>query len=322
MYIRCGCLLYVAVNHLVMATSHYSTSRTSFCYMFALTTVVFTFTNCRSCLCFMSVDSSVAQSAPLHRRISGKTPAPPASCSPDTNCPTPWRPVATPSRSSMPSCSANAAECHSDSDMDGVEPEELAAASTSSRGGPVSSLRDLMRFACANLDATDDPHESAVQLADALDHCDSLSSSFSGVCAETVALNMTIAQLEARLGRPVNRPRYLFAIDKDVECQRESKLVPNGPICQFKSLEDFSSPALAEELTSESLPYDADRLVALCNRPGALRLDAPCTRHPCRGRCRAHRATGQVGGLPCTDFTSWGKAADLEGQQQLPPLSG
>lgn len=174
-------------------------------------------------------------------------------------------------------------------------------------------MRDLIRFPSANLDMTDNPADSAAHIADRINRTDSISTAFSGVCAETVSMNIMNSQLEVRTGAPVKHPEYLYCIDKDTDCLRECSVLPNGPKCKFKHLEDFASDTLTYQLAQESLPYDADRLVSMCRETGALRLDAQCFSHPQRKRCRLRRAGGHLGGLPCTDFTTWGACRRLGG---------
>ena len=179
----------------------------------------------------------------------------------------------------------------------------------------VTSMRDLFRFAHVNLELTGDKASAARTISESLIAIDSLSSAFSGICAETVALNIVQSQVEATLGTPVHHPRYLAAVDHNIDCQHEVSLLPHGPECQFTALEDFCSPSLKSDLDHEIAPFDSDRLVAMCSAPNALSMTAPCSRH--RRQCRFRRAGVHAGGLPCTDFTTWGSCNKLEGKTSI-----
>ena len=189
-----------------------------------------------------------------------------------------------------------------------------APASSGPGGRPVvRSMNDLWHFADSNLSQTDDPCASAGQIEDAIKSCTSISTAFSGVCAETVAMNMINSRLAAKQHREIPHPKYLYAVDNDKDCQREASVLPHGPCCQFSSLESFMSGTLAAQIDTEPTPYDMDRLMAFGTAKGAVQVDAPCVRHPARKKCRAHRSDGHCGGLPCTYYTTWGSGRHLGG---------
>ena len=189
-----------------------------------------------------------------------------------------------------------------------------------------TSLKDLIKWpvAYAHLAADrlpdhDSPADVTNTIAHAVTQLETFSSSFSGVCAEKVAMNCMRAGLEhLYAGSEFPKLRYLSAIDHDTECQHECKLVPGSAGCIYKSMETLCSDTLLRELDNECEPYDADRLFELCMRPGAIRLDGECVVHG--KRCVHPRASAHSGSIPCTDWTTWGSCRRLTGATAIPTI--
>ena len=94
-----------------------------------------------------------------------------------------------------------------------------------------------------------DPNAALDTVCQAISNTDSLATMFSGVTADHVALNMAVAQWDLMKGStapqhctPIKRPRYIAAVDKDLECQYELCCVPHGPEIVFGEMSDFGTP--------------------------------------------------------------------------------
>ena len=221
------------------------------------------------------------------------------------------RPVATPQLShTHPATSHIVATC-------APPPDQCAAADHDY--GTVCSLKDLIKWPVAYAHLADgDPADVAQAIGKSVTSLHTFSSSFSGVCAEKVAFNCMGAGLEHLYGCEFPKLGYLSAIDHNVECQHECKLVPGSAGCVFTSMETFCSDSLKRELANESEPYDTDRLFDLCMRPGALRLDGWCCVH--NKRCVHPRASAHSGSIPCTDWSNWGRCKRLTGPTAIPTM--
>lgn len=144
----------------------------------------------------------------------------------------------------------------------------------------------------------------------------SVSSAFSGVCAEAVC----ISHLEAEVNTCVDAERvaalpHLFCIDKDRDCRTEQLCLPQPPACQFGDILGFASPSLNRSFKLMAEPYDFDKVVADATQPGATLLTSKCTK--CKCTCKLQRAGFHQSGSPCTDFTTWGKGRRLKGPTVL-----
>lgn len=183
--------------------------------------------------------------------------------------------------------------------------------------GPVSCTHDVMRWPTANVKRMTNPSEALNTVCEAISATGSLATLFSGVTADHVALNMGCAQWErmkASVGQsctPIKRPRYIAAVDKDVECQHELQCVPHGPEKIYSDMKDFGTAELLEKLSMEKLPYCADRIAAMCTETGAVKTHAKCIKT--NKVCKFERPDGVIAGIPCTDWTLWGQGRKLTG---------
>ena len=183
--------------------------------------------------------------------------------------------------------------------------------------GPVTCTHDVMRWPTSNIKRMQNPTAALDTVCQAISATDSLASCFSGVSADHVSLNMAIAQWERMRASTtpssstIRRPRYIAAVDKDVECQNELCCLPHGPANIFSDMKDFGTDELLEKLGMEKEPYCADRIAALCTEPGAVKTRAKCIKT--NKECTFDRPDGLIAGIPCTDWTLWGKGRRLEG---------
>ena len=184
--------------------------------------------------------------------------------------------------------------------------------------GPVSCTRDVMRWPTSNIKRMQNPTQALATVCKAISETDCLASCFSGVSGDHVSLNMAIPQWERMMASttlqsctPIKRPRYIAAVDKDVECQHELCCLPHGPTNIFSDMKDFGSDELLEKLGMEKEPYCADRIAAMCTEPGAVKTHAKCIKT--NKECTFERPDGLIAGIPCTDWTLWGKGRRLEG---------
>ena len=162
----------------------------------------------------------------------------------------------------------------------------------------VRSNEDVQRWVRANLGRCPDIAVAEDKLKAALNSHNTLSSAFSGIGGETIALNILVANLK-RSGGPdaVSHPIHLAAIDRDGECQTELRVLPHGPRRVYGPIESFASPELKRRLQMESAPFDMDRLMVMCTTTGAVQTFAPCVTHG--GPCEHPRCHGHQSGTPC-----------------------
>lgn len=175
-----------------------------------------------------------------------------------------------------------------------------------------------MRWPTSNIKKMPDPTAALDMVCQAISTTDSLASRVSGVSADYVALNMAVAQwgqwkasTSPQHRTPIKRPRYIKAVDKDIECQHELCCLPQGPENISTDMTEFGTPKLLGKFAMEKQPYDAGRVFALCTEPGAVKAYAKCvkTRHG----AALKRPDGLIEGIPCTDWTLWGKGRRLTG---------
>ena len=149
-----------------------------------------------------------------------------------------------------------------------------------------------------------------------------ISSAFSGVCADRVADNCSHAQLSPHcqaLGIELQKPRYVCSLDYSLECQHEHTALPSGPDHVFSNIMSFATPGLMDKLAGETPPYDFTHVLSLCMEPGAVTTSAPCQKHKHSKRVCVHaRCDSHTAGCPCTDHTSWGKCRRLSGPTVFP----
>ena len=180
------------------------------------------------------------------------------------------------------------------------------------------SSQDMFAWASQNSDLAlgagcSDPVAS---LSATLRGLGSISSAFSGVCAEAVCIAQLEAEVNTRPGAiPVPPLPHPYCIDKDRECRVEQLCLPHPPQCQYADIMGFATPALAGKFKLMAEPYDVDRVVAEATKPGATSLCASCTIH--KRKCKLKRAGFHQSGSPCTDFTTWGKGRRLKGPTVL-----
>ena len=177
--------------------------------------------------------------------------------------------------------------------------------------GPVSCTRDVMRWPTSNIKRLPDVDVALDTVCTAISKTTSLASVFSGVSAEHVSIGMCMAQLERMSNTTIKQPRYIAACDNDKECQYELRCLPHSPEHIYSDMKNFGSPELLDQLDMEQQPYCADRIAQMCMAPGAVTTSGKCV--VCNKICEHERPDGYVAGIPCTDWTSWGKGRKLEG---------
>ncbi len=179
----------------------------------------------------------------------------------------------------------------------------------------VRNIRDQMHWSDSNIQRCKDPVAAMDRIIASAKATGSISTTFSGVCAETVALNVIDASFERMCKRRLPHPNHLYSIDVCGECQSEQRVLPHGPQCIFGSIDQFQSESLQEKLKLEPQPWCPDRLMSMVLEPGAVGLEGNCLVH--RKRCRLKRSGGHLGGIPCVDYTTWGKARQLNGPSAI-----
>ena len=182
----------------------------------------------------------------------------------------------------------------------------------------VSHLEDVFKWPRQNSSVMESDHVSCPRqrVYDTINATRSLTSAFSGIVAETIALNILCADIDREhvSDSLVAHPVHLASVERDAECRLEQSICPNGPVCQFADIMSFCADELLAQLKVEaSRPhgYDLDRIAPLILAPGAVKLEAWCSYH--KRMCRMPRARMHSSGCPCTDFTSWGKCRRLRG---------
>ena len=155
--------------------------------------------------------------------------------------------------------------------------------------------------------------EPAHMLHDGMAHTKSLTSFFSGVCAETVASDMLHAYLQHNGFPDMAEFGHLASVEKDNECRLEQQVLPHGPTCSFGNILDFCTDATKKQLNAHMVKGTCglDVLAPLFLAPGAIKTTAYCNVH--KRHCPFPRATGHSAGCPCTDFTTWGAQRRLAG---------
>ena len=178
----------------------------------------------------------------------------------------------------------------------------------------VRSLEDTHRWAMHNLSQCPDNVAAATKIATELDAIGTTSSAFSGIACECIAINILVANLNRVLApRRVNKPRYLAAMDNNVECQKELRCVPGGPRCIFGAIETFASRELSERIALEMAPYDLDRLMLIMNsRPDMVSSSAWCVVH--LNYCEYPVCNFHCSGSPCTDQSTLGQMKRFTGK--------
>ena len=179
----------------------------------------------------------------------------------------------------------------------------------------VASFDDLFTWPHANFIATARHGivEPAHMLHDGMAHTKSLTSSFNGVCAETVASNMLHAYLQRNGFPDMPKFEHLASVEKDNECRLEQQVLPHGPTCEFGNILDFCTDATKKQLDAHMVKGTCELgvLAPLFLAPGAIKTTAYCNVH--KRHCPFPRATGHSAGCPCTDFTTWGAQRRLTG---------
>ena len=191
----------------------------------------------------------------------------------------------------------------------------LSAAASVCTTDCVTCIDDLFRWPAMNSLAStrhgiSDPDNT---LQTGMHATKSITSAFSGVCAETVASNMMHCYCQQVTGDTTAKFQHLASVERDTECRLEQTVLPNGPTCRFPDIINFVSSDVMPTLKSHmnAGTCDLDDLAPLLLKPGAVKTTAPCTAHGTT--CHFPRATGHSAGCPCTDFTSWGKRRRLGG---------
>ena len=183
----------------------------------------------------------------------------------------------------------------------------------------VSSLTDLLRWPHANSYAA---VSSGIIAPTYLLHAgmvktSSLTSTFSGICAETVASNMLHAYIQDNGFPDTTKFRHLASVERDHECRLEQSVVPHGACCRFGNIMDFCTPQTAKHLEAHFTAgtCDLDTLAPVILAPGAIKSTAFCSAH--NKQCSFPRATGHSAGVLAQTSRHGGNRDDSQDQQCL-----
>ena len=181
----------------------------------------------------------------------------------------------------------------------------------------VTCLKDIFLWARYDMDVLDSYFggDVASHLYSTIGSIGSWSSSFSGVSADTVSMNMMITEINRRKGWMPDasccHPTYKYAIEYDTQATHELVALPHGPEHIFDNILTFASPSLTRHFNAMSEPYCFDEMMREARKPNAVTTEGYCKR---RNRMRSLvRTDGHACSCPCTDFTVWGSCRRLTG---------
>ena len=128
----------------------------------------------------------------------------------------------------------------------------LSAAASVCTTDCVTCIDDLFRWPAMNSLAStrhgiSDPDNT---LQTGMHATKSITSAFSGVCAETVASNMLHSYCQQVTGDTTAKFQHLASVERDTECRLEQTVLPNGPTCRFPDIINFVSSDVMPTLKS------------------------------------------------------------------------
>ena len=175
-------------------------------------------------------------------------------------------------------------------------------ASTDSPRHDVQSLRDQMQWADANAKHCDQPTVALTSIAGALASSPGLSSTFSSLSPEHVAIGMLVCTLERITGTIIAHPHNLFAIEDDVEARFEQRMC-NAPACSHTKITDFVKPQAQQLIASLAKPKNTISSEKWRDRVMEILLDGGvATSSYCQHHCK--HCTLQRAGLHFASFSS------------------
>ena len=186
---------------------------------------------------------------------------------------------------------------------------------------PVKCISDTFEWPASNVCSLQASHQQqscsdvCETLVANMGETESITTMFSGICAETISHNIKCAYYSHTLGRDIAPPVHLSSVELDAECRCEEAVLPSGPKCRFGNILDFASAQLRDEFRAESEPYNFDHMMSLVMGAGKLTMQAHC--YACERVHAMARSSGLVAGPPCTDHTSWGQCRRLAGPTTL-----
>ena len=154
----------------------------------------------------------------------------------------------------------------------------------------MTCLKDIFLWARYDMDVLDSYFggDVASHLYSTIGSIGSWSSSFSGVSADTVSMNMMITEINRRNGWMPDasccHPTYKYAIEYDTQATRELVALPHGPEHIFDNILTFASPSLTRHFNAISEPYCFDEMMREARKPNAVTTEGYCKR---RNRMRS-----------------------------------
>ena len=187
---------------------------------------------------------------------------------------------------------------------------------------PVHSMKDAFAwadYALAVLEALQGPLKEltgecvATTIADRFRE-ETISTSFSGIDAPFVAIEVICSSLRYKLGAHVRMPNNIFAIEWFAKSRSVLVRAPTPPRCIFEDISGFLRPAAKNVMDAleNAGQMSFANVLPLIMTPGVINLEAQCTVHG--GECRVGTAKCQVAGTPCGDYSKMGAMKKDQGK--------
>ena len=141
------------------------------------------------------------------------------------------------------------------------------------------------------------------------------SSAFSGTGGPENTMHALRKALEHFSGKVRHAPENVFAIEHNIECQRELLMLPERPRCIYSDIVSCLNLSVAAALRENAARMNFEDLERVFQSPQIIKPDMPCVVHGKRCFCR--KADLHVAGTPCVSWSLLGKRDGASGDTAL-----